>query len=120
MIFGKVANQKFVLSKFSREYDKRIDTEDIRNIINQLNFYLPKIKEATDEKTLRGYEGFCAELYFSVLDNLILVNKDKFFIKDRNRRPPKDNANAIQYSYNLDLNLYKPDTTEEIVSDESE
>ena len=27
----------------------------------------------------------------------------------------KDNANAIQYSYNLDLNLYKPDTSNGIV-----
>ncbi len=27
----------------------------------------------------------------------------------------KDNSNAIQYSYNLDLNLYKPDTTNGIV-----
>ena len=102
MIFGKVANQKFVLSKFSREYEKRINMECIKNVIEQLNFYLPKIKEAKDNKTLRGYEGFCAELYFSVLDNLILVNKENFYIKDRNKRPPKDNVNAmLSFLYTL-------------------
>ena len=95
MIFGKVANQKFVLDKFAREYKERIETENILKASEILNTYLDKILICENSEVLRGYEGYCAEKYFSVLDDLILKNKNNFYIKDRNKRPPKDNVNAV-------------------------
>lgn len=94
-IYGKVLNQRFVLRKFCREYERRIDTSKLESTIEQMNIYLEKISKCTDTGTLRGYEGNCASLYFGVLDSLILQNKDKFYIHERNKRPPLDNVNAM-------------------------
>lgn len=102
MIFGKVANQKFVLDKFAREYKKRINMDNILKVSETLNSYLEKILICENDEKLRGYEGYCAEKYFSVLDDLILKNKDNFYIKGRNKRPPKDNINAtLSFLYTL-------------------
>lgn len=102
MIFGKVANQKFVLDKFMREYNKRIPIEKIKDASLELNAYLTKILECDDKETLRGYEGYCANVYFNVLDSLILQNKDVFYFKERTRRPPLDNVNAtLSFLYTL-------------------
>ena len=95
MIYGKVANQKYVLKKFCREYEKRIDISQIENVVKQLNQYLEKIAKCSEKDILRGYEGNCASLYFGVLNNLILQNKEDFYIHDRNKRPPLDNVNAM-------------------------
>ena len=40
-------------------------------------------------------EGNAASKYFEVFDELILRNKDSFFFRERNRRPPLDNVNAL-------------------------
>lgn len=101
-IFGKVANQKFVLDKFCREYNKRIDISNIQKISNNLNEYLKKILICEDLEKLRGYEGYCATLYFSVFNDLILVNKDIFYFNERTKRPPLDNVNAmLSFLYTL-------------------
>ncbi len=44
---------------------------------------------------MRGIEGVCAKNYFSAFDDLILQQKDNFFLYQRNRRPPLDNMNAL-------------------------
>jgi len=59
---------------------------------------------ATDEDDLvewkalnqiRGMEGEAAGKYFDVFDHLITVQKEDFYFRDRNRRPPLDNVNAL-------------------------
>ncbi len=44
---------------------------------------------------MRGLEGEAARSYFSVLDHLILADKQAFFFRERSRRPPLDNVNAL-------------------------
>jgi len=44
---------------------------------------------------LLGIEGNAANRYFSMFDELILHNKDAFFFRERSRRPPLDNVNAL-------------------------
>jgi CRISPR-associated protein Cas1 len=43
----------------------------------------------------KGIEGNCAKWYFDVFDELILKQKDAFFLYERNRRPPLDNMNSV-------------------------
>jgi len=45
--------------------------------------------------SVRGVEGDAARVYFSAFDSLILANKDAFFYRERSRRPPLDNVNAL-------------------------
>ena len=51
---------------------------------------------------LRGVEGDAARLYFKTINYLILEKKNLFFMKERNRRPPRDNFNCLlSYLYTL-------------------
>lgn len=51
--------------------------------------------ETCDLYQLRGIEGNAANLYFNVLDHLILQQKEDFFFYKRNKRPPLDNVNTL-------------------------
>jgi CRISPR-associated protein Cas1 len=44
---------------------------------------------------LRGIEGNAARIYFEVFDHLIAQQKESFFFRERSRRPPLDNVNAL-------------------------
>jgi len=51
---------------------------------------------------LMGFEGSAAKIYFSVFDHLILHQKGDFYFRERSRRPPMDNLNAIlSYLYTI-------------------
>jgi len=51
---------------------------------------------------VRGTEGEAARRYFSAFNELILTDKDSFFMRGRNRRPPLDRVNAmLSYLYAL-------------------
>ena len=94
-IFGKVYNARWVLERATRDHPMRVDVPAIKQITAQLAGSLPQILDCTDPEQLRGLEGAAAEQYFGVLDQLILRNKEDFFFRGRNRRPPTDNVNAL-------------------------
>jgi len=51
---------------------------------------------------VRGIEGIIARGYFSVLDELIIKQREDFFFIDRSKRPPMDRFNAlISFLYSL-------------------
>ena len=52
-----------------------------------------------------GFEGIASNIYFGVLPNLILNQKEVFPFNGRNRRPPKDAVNAmLSLAYTLIAN----------------
>ena len=53
------------------------------------------IRNCQTKDQLRGYEGEAASVYFGVFDQLILQQKKDFIFTGRNKRPPKDNVNAL-------------------------
>ncbi|MEG0615852.1 MAG: CRISPR-associated endonuclease Cas1, partial [Oscillospiraceae bacterium] len=58
--------------------------------------------DTTSIDNLRGIEGEAAAAYFSIFDELILQQKEDFFFKNRNKRPPLDNVNALlSFTYTL-------------------
>lgn len=102
IISAKLANCSAVLNRAVRDHALRIDTEKFERV----NIALQKGKvgayHTTSADTLRGLEGECASLYFSVFDEMILQQKDDFFYRGRSRRPPMDNVNAmLSFSYSL-------------------
>lgn len=56
---------------------------------------LHAIKDTNDLDSLRGMEGEAASVYFSAFDEMILNEKEHFYFKERNRRPPLDRVNAM-------------------------
>ena len=106
MIIGKVYNSRWILERATRDHPDRVDVERIKNVSESLQTSLYELKNCDDLERIRGIEGNSASQYFSVFDDLILRNKDSFFFKERNRRPPLDNVNALlSFSYTLLANM---------------
>lgn len=106
LIFGKVHNSKWVLERATRDYALRVDVEKIKRVSTMLSTTMKEIRTCTSNDQLRGYEGEAASLYFSVFDELILQQKEDFYFKQRNKRPPLDNINAmLSFVYTLLANM---------------
>ena len=94
-ITGKIVNCRTVLGRSIRDHGEVIGRERIRCADSLLIGNLMNVESCTSADALRGIEGNCAKFYFDVLDELILKQKNDFFIHERNRRPPRDNMNAL-------------------------
>lgn len=102
MIFGKVHNARWSMERTRRDHKLRIDDAVFGHVCTIHKELLPKILEVTDAESLRGLEGAAANMYFSVLDQMILRQKEDFFFRERSRRPPLDNVNAMMsFAYSL-------------------
>lgn len=95
MIIGKVFNSRWSIERTLRDHAYRVDAVRLKEISNILHHTLSVIDATTEMEMLRGIEGKAAEQYFSVLNDMILNQKDEFRFTTRNRRPPLDNINAI-------------------------
>lgn len=102
IITGKLFNSRWVVERAARDYALRLDMEKLKAVSSGLAEALKKLQSAQTLEAIRGIEGEAATQYFSVLDDLILQQKEQFFFKSRNRRPPMDNVNAlISFVYTL-------------------
>ena len=101
-IIGKLYNSRHVLERAARDYPMRLDSEKLKSISQQLNKSVKLTEVCADTDILRGIEGEAAVRYFSVFDDLILQQKNDFYFKNRNKRPPLDNVNAmLSFAYSL-------------------
>ena len=80
----------------------QIDVEGVKKASLHLKESLQYIQNAESKDQLRGYEGEAASIYFGVFNELILQQKKEFNFQGRNKRPPKDNVNAmLSFGYSL-------------------
>jgi CRISPR-associated protein Cas1 len=101
-IIGKTVNCRTVLGRGIRDHSDVINCGRVESADRLLIENILKIDDCSIPDSLRGIEGNCARFYFSALDELILKQKDDFFMKERNRRPPLDNMNAmLSFLYTL-------------------
>lgn len=99
---GKLYNARRVVERAIRDYPLRLDTAALSAASRGIAEALAGIRDAGALEELRGWEGKAASFYFSVFDDLILQQKEEFHFKDRNRRPPLDNVNALlSFAYTL-------------------
>ena len=102
MIFGKLYNSRWSVERTKRDHKLRIDEEKFREVSGAIQTLLPQVLEVTDPDSLRGLEGAGATEYFRVFDDMILRDKENFYYRGRNRRPPLDNVNAmLSFAYSL-------------------
>lgn len=99
-VIGKLANQRVVLMRRVREYPR--DAEVIRPAAAQLAGAIAQLVRMVREgggrvgpDVVRGIEGSAAAAYFGVFDHLLTAQKGEFFFRERSRRPPLDNVNAL-------------------------
>lgn len=101
-IAGKIQNYRSVLRRFIRDYGNNAEVDEVSIA---LDWRRKSALKARTPDELRGVEGEAANLYFSVMDYLILHQKIDFAFKGRNRRPPKDAVNAmLSFVYTLIAN----------------
>jgi CRISPR-associated protein Cas1 len=101
-ITGKIYNNKWILERATRDYPLRIDVSLFKEISKSLSEIIQHVRNVPELDLLRGYEGQAAIMYNKVFDQMILQQKDDFFFKERNRRPPLDNVNAmLSFAYTL-------------------
>lgn len=102
VISGKLANSRNVLQRVIRDHGESINSIAFEESIGKINNKLKSIQRAKSLDELRGYEGEGALAYFSVLDQMILHQKEHFYFHERSRRPPLDNVNAmLSFVYTL-------------------
>lgn len=101
-ILGKIFNQKWVLERATRDHPERVPIDILKSTSKVLSETLTEVKVCNDLDRLQGLEGKAAQMYFECFNHLILQQKEDFFIKTRNRRPPLDRVNALlSFSYSI-------------------
>lgn len=102
VICGKLFNSRWTVERTLRDHPMRIDTDKFKSGSQLLKKSIDNARNAENIDSLRGIEGEAAQIYFSLFDDMILQQKDHFSFKIRNKRPPKDNVNALlSFAYSL-------------------
>jgi CRISPR-associated protein Cas1 len=94
-IVGKIANSRTVLQRAIRDHMECANSSQCQVAVAKLLVKQKQVFNISNVSQLRGVEGEAASYYFEALDSLILAQKDDFFMRGRNRRPPLDNVNAL-------------------------
>lgn len=102
MIGAKLYNSRWVIERTLRDHELRIDKSKFKQKSNFLYDLTKRAFLADNHDTLRGIEGEGASIYFSLMDDMILQQKESFYFKGRNKRPPVDKVNAmLSFAYSL-------------------
>ncbi|MEX1244301.1 MAG: type I-C CRISPR-associated endonuclease Cas1c [Thermoanaerobaculia bacterium] len=103
-VMAKIANGRTFLRRAVRDRNGDPGVDGIQEAAGHLSALLNQIAQVGTTDSVRGMEGVAARTYFSVLDRLIVQQKDAFFFHERSRRPPLDNMNALlSFTYTLVL-----------------
>lgn len=94
-LMGKIANSRKVIDRAVRDHAVLVDVNALTQASQSMRAILRSLSDCTTIYDLMGCEGSAAKLYFGVFDQLILHQKEAFFFKERSRRPPLDNVNAL-------------------------
>ncbi len=94
-LLGKIFNGRKVLERAIRDHSMLVNVESITGASSFMKETLKAIPACKSTGDLMGFEGSAAKIYFGVFDQLILQQREDFFFKERSRRPPLDNMNAL-------------------------
>ena len=89
IVAGKLQNMTMFLARRGRDYKEG----RLGSAAAGIKALKSSLEKARTPDEVRGFEGAGARIYFSVFR--LLIRNEKFFFKNRNRRPPKDPVNAL-------------------------
>lgn len=95
VVVAKVANCRTVLLRGIRDHAENPQVRALEAAAVRLGRLLDDLRQPKALETVRGLEGDAARTYFDVFDHLITAQKEDFFFRERSRRPPLDNLNAL-------------------------
>ncbi len=97
VIASKIMNARQTLLRHQRNHGQ---SEGIAQVIGSLSISLRRLEHTENLEKIRGLEGEAAACYFSVFDQLIIV--EGFEFKGRVKYPPRDPVNAmLSFAYTL-------------------
>jgi CRISP-associated protein Cas1 len=94
-LIGKLSNCRRVLDRAVRDHALLVNVERLSNVSKTLKEMTIAVRDCDSIPVIMGFEGSAARMYFGVLDQLVLQQRDSFYFNGRNRRPPRDNLNAL-------------------------
>jgi len=94
-IQAKVLNCRNVIQRALRDHQEIVNITSLEDTSVRLLNSIKQMQKTDDIDSLRGIEGDAARHYFSIFDELILKQKEDFYMESRNKRPPKDFINAL-------------------------
>jgi CRISPR-associated protein Cas1 len=94
-LLGKIANCRKVIERTRRDHAMLVDVETLGAVSTSLKETLPKVQACQNVADLMGLEGSAAKLYFGVFGQMVVQQRQDFPFKERSRRPPMDNMNAL-------------------------
>lgn len=92
---AKLANCRQVLLRAARETDHPQRGQPLSAAARDIAWRLESLRQPQPLEVLRGLEGEAANTYFGAFDHLVATQKEDFFFRERSRRPPRDNLNAL-------------------------
>ncbi|RJP19136.1 MAG: type I-C CRISPR-associated endonuclease Cas1 [Candidatus Abyssobacteria bacterium SURF_5] len=95
VVTAKIANCRTSLLRALRDHPDNPGAPRIETAVRELARIANSLKEPIPLERIRGLEGESARTYFSVFDHLVVSQKEEFFFRERSRRPPLDNMNAL-------------------------
>jgi CRISPR-associated protein Cas1 len=95
VVTAKIANSRIVLQRAMRDGPDLADSAPMKQALEDMQQYIKTLQGQATVDQIRGVEGSAAATYFGVFDHCISSNKEHFFFKERSRRPPLDNMNAL-------------------------
>ena len=95
VVFAKVVNSRTVLLRALRDHADQSGVSELQEAAQRLARLPEGLRSQNSVNTIRGFEGDASRIYFGVFDHLIVSQKDHFFFRERSRRPPLDNMNAL-------------------------
>jgi len=93
IVAAKIANSRTALLRAARE--RNAGVQELADAADHLGALLKSLKNPMPLDSVRGIEGDAARAYFAVFDHFITAQEEEFFFRERNRRPPLDNVNAL-------------------------
>lgn len=94
-IAAKIVNSRALLHRALRDHEDAVDCISLEKALRGMVGMITRLEKAADGDAIRGIEGEAAHVYFSNFNQLILNQKEGFYMANRNRRPPTDNLNAL-------------------------
>lgn len=95
IVTAKAANCRTILQRAARENRDSDTSRCLEKAVGGIQQVIDDLREPSPLALIRGKEGEAAKIYFGVFDHLITAQKEDFFFRERSRRPPLDNVNAL-------------------------
>lgn len=94
-VIAKAANARTVLLRAMRDHAEKPGVETLAEAARRLGGIVRELGADRTLEETRGIEGDAARAYFGAFDALVTAQKHDFFFRERSRRPPMDNLNAL-------------------------